>query len=55
MTQETFDLPDSDIRELRFTALRATQPIGDIYIAVMSSTDVGLIAYGLHPVPKTPS
>ena len=41
----TFDLPDPDVRELRFTALRATQPIGDLYFAVMSSTDVGLIAY----------
>ena len=45
MTQETFDLPDPDVRELNFTALRATQPIGDLYFAVMSSTDVGLIAY----------
>lgn len=45
MTQATFDLPDPDVRELRFTALRATQPIGDLYFAVMSSTDVGLIAY----------
>lgn len=45
MTQETFDLPDPDVRELRFTALQATQPIGDIYFAVMSSVDVGLISY----------
>jgi DGQHR domain-containing protein len=44
MTQANFDLTDPDIRELRFTALRASQPIGDLYFAVMSSTDVGLIA-----------
>lgn len=45
MTQASFELPDPDVRELRFTALRATQPIGDLYFAVMSSADVGLIAY----------
>jgi hypothetical protein len=44
MTHADSDLTDPDIAELRFTALRATQPIGDLYFAVMSSKDVGLIA-----------
>jgi DGQHR domain-containing protein len=44
MTQASFDLTDPDRRELQFTALRATQPIGDLYFAVMSSKDVSLIA-----------
>lgn len=44
MTGPDIEIPDPDIRELRFTALRATQPIGDIYIGVMSSADVGLVA-----------
>lgn len=45
MSEVPFELPDQDVRELRFTALRATQPIGEIYFAVMSSIDVGIIAY----------
>ena len=44
MTQAIFDRVDPDLRELHFTALKATQPIGDLYFAVMSSKDVGLIA-----------
>ena len=44
MNQEELFLPDPDRRELKFTALRATQPIGDLYIAVMDANDLELIA-----------
>jgi DGQHR domain-containing protein len=44
MTQANLELVDPDNRDLSFTALRATQPIGDLYFAVMSAKDVALIA-----------
>jgi DGQHR domain-containing protein len=44
MNQQEFDLPDPHRRELRFAALRATQPIGDLYIAIMDAKDLELIA-----------
>lgn len=45
MTLSSIDeVTDPDVRELRFTALRATQPIGDLYLSVMSSKDLCLIA-----------
>lgn len=36
--------PDPDKREISFRALRVTQPIGDLYIAVISSKELGIIA-----------
>jgi hypothetical protein len=35
---------DPGIKELNFKALRATQPIGDLYIAIMPARDLGVIA-----------
>jgi DGQHR domain-containing protein len=36
--------PDPDKREIRFRALRVTQPIGDLYTAVISFGELGLIS-----------
>jgi len=36
--------PDPDKREIRFRALRVTQPIGDLYTAVIASGELGIIA-----------
>lgn len=44
MNQPQLDLPDPDKRELSFSAMKATQPIGDLYLAVIDSEDLGLIA-----------
>ena len=42
--QEELSFPDPDNRELHFIAMRATQPIGDLYITVMDAKDLCLIA-----------
>jgi hypothetical protein len=42
--QEELSLPDPDNRELHFIAMRATQPIGDLYITVMDAKGLCLIA-----------
>lgn len=44
MNQPELNLPDPDPREIRFPALKATQPIGDLYVAVISAKDLGLIS-----------
>jgi DGQHR domain-containing protein len=44
MSQAEFELSDPDKRELVFRAFKASQPIGDLYVAVIPSGDLGLIA-----------
>jgi DGQHR domain-containing protein len=44
MTEPEFDLADPDRREISVPALKANQPIGDLYVAVISAADLGLIA-----------
>jgi DGQHR domain-containing protein len=42
--QAQLPLPDPDNIELHFAAMRASQPIGDLYVTVMDANDLCLIS-----------